>query len=75
MLTTKDNPFNPYEQFRDWWLFDTEKGYNSCGLLARITKIEEDMSDKEKDDAIDEAIDQIIKEDPLNIYVRATEPK
>ena len=75
MLTTKDNPFNPYEQFRDWWLFDTEKGYNSCGLLARITKIEEDMSDQEKEDAIDEAIDQIIKEDPLNIYLRATEPK
>lgn len=75
MLTTIDNPYNPYEQFTEWWLFDIEKGYNTCALLARIAHVEEDMSDVEKEAEIDRAIDQIIKEDPLNIYIRAVEPK
>ena len=27
MLTTIDNPFDPFEQFTSWMLFDKEKGY------------------------------------------------
>lgn len=32
-LTTFDNPYNPFEQFSDWFLFDVEKGYNTCAYL------------------------------------------
>ena len=35
-LTTFDNPYNPFEQFSDWFLFDVEKGYNTCAYLDRI---------------------------------------
>jgi hypothetical protein len=73
MLTTKDNPYSPYDQFDLWSLYDIEKGYNTCELLGRIVHLEDDMSEKEKEDAMDRAIDQIIKYDDLNIYVRATE--
>ena len=38
MLTTIDNPFDPFEQFDSWFLFDGEKGYNSCDYLGRIAK-------------------------------------
>ena len=38
MLTTFDNPFNPFEQFVQWRLFDIEKGYYTCEYLARIAK-------------------------------------
>lgn len=27
MLTTVDNPFDPFEQFTSWFMFDEEKGY------------------------------------------------
>ena len=67
-LTTKDNPFDPFEQFIPWFLFDVEKGYNSCGRLARIANISNDLSEKEKDDRIESAIDEIIKFDILNVY-------
>ena len=36
MLTTTDNPYNPFEQFIQWYLFDIEKGYNSCERLNKI---------------------------------------
>ena len=45
MLSTFDNPFNPFEQFIPWFMFDTEKGYNCCSRLARIAQIGEDFTD------------------------------
>lgn len=68
MLTTFDNPFNPFDQFEEWFLFDVEKGYNSCGKIARIANFSEDMSDKEYLEETERAIDVIILYDPLNIY-------
>lgn len=73
MLTTKDNPFNPYSNYDAWYQYDLEKGYQTCERLARIVQLEDDMSDVEKDAAMDRAIDEIIANDPLGIYIRATE--
>lgn len=67
-LTTFDNPFNPFEDFTSWFLFDVEKGYNTCGYLARIANVTDDMSQKEVDEEIERAIDEIIRYDFLNIY-------
>lgn len=68
MLTTKDNPFDPFEQFRSWFLFDVEKGYNTCSYLDRIAKTTDEMTQTEKDNEIERAIDEIIKYDFMNIY-------
>lgn len=68
MLTTFDNPFDPFEQFVQWRLFDLEKGYYTCEYLARTVQFSEDMSQKEIDLENERAIDYIIKIDPLNIY-------
>lgn len=72
MLTTVDNPFDPFEQFTSWFLFDVEKGYNSCSLLARIAKLSDEMSQKEIDEETERAIDEIIEYDFLNIYKKVT---
>lgn len=72
MLTTIDNPFDPFEQFDSWFLFDVEKGYNTCSRLDRIAKTSDSMSEKEKEEAMNEAIDEIIKYDFLHIYRRVT---
>lgn len=68
MLTTIDNPFDPFTQFDSWFQFDIEKGYYSCARLARIAKLSDDLSDKETDEEIERAIDEIIKYDFMNVY-------
>ena len=68
MLTTFDNPYNPFEQFASWFLFDTEKGYNSCSYLGRIARTSDQLSEIEYDSEVERAIDEIIKYDFRNIY-------
>ena len=73
-LTTIDNPFDPFEQFTSWNLFDVENGYNTCCLLARLMEEElsDDMSDVEEHELKQRKIDEIILHDPLNIYKKVT---
>lgn len=77
MLTTYDNPYDPFDQFGHWFLFDCEKGYYSCAYLARVTYIADSMTEEEKDAAVERAIDEIIRLDFLGIYkkVRRNEKK
>lgn len=67
-LTTFDNPFDPFEQFSSWFLFDVEKGYNSCSYLGRIARTSDQLSEEENNLEIERAIDEIIKYDFMNIY-------
>lgn len=67
-LTTFDNPFDPFEQFTSWLLFDKEKGYNTCEKLDRIAHYSDDMTDEEIDAEHERAMDEIIEYDFLNIY-------
>lgn len=74
MLTTIDNPFDPFEQFDSWFLFDVEKGYNSCAYLGRIARTSDQLSEEENDQENERAIDEIIKYDFLNIYKKVKRP-
>ena len=68
MLTTFDNPYNPFDEFTSWFMFDEEKGYHSCAYLGRIAKTSEQLSDEENAQEIERAIDEIIQYDFQNIY-------
>jgi hypothetical protein len=68
MLTTFDNPFDPFEEFTSWFLFDIEKGYGTCDYIGRIVNLKDDMSQIEIDAEYERAIDEIIINDFLNIY-------
>lgn len=70
-LTTYDNPYDPFTQFSDWFMFDVQKGYNSSSYLARIAKTSPQLSDAENNEEIERAIDEIIKFDFTNNYKKA----
>lgn len=68
MLTTIDNPFDYFEDFQSWFHYDTLKGYYSCNLLARIANLTDEMTQKERNEEIERAIDEIIQYDFRNIF-------
>lgn len=68
LLTTNDNPYNPKTNFNQWFLFDVQKGYNSCAYLSRIARTSDQLSDEENEKEIERAIDEIIRLDIFGIY-------
>lgn len=63
MLTTKDNPYNPWTNYDEWFAYDMMKGYNSPAYQARIAYTSFDLSDEENDQIINDAIEDIIRLD------------
>ncbi len=49
LLTTKDNPYNPFTEYDDWKYFDeTLKHYNTEAYVAReVGMLDPDISDEE----------------------------
>ena len=68
--TTTDNPFNPFEEFDSWFQFDIEKGYYTSSKLGRLTNLKEDMTEIEENEEIERAVDELIKIDPLDLYIK-----
>lgn len=62
MLTTVDNPYNPFTEWDEWYRFDESRGYQTSGLLARVLRTSDELSDADQEIAIDQAIDEIVKE-------------
>ena len=68
MLTTTDNPYNPFTQFDLWFQFDISKGYNTCAFIDRVANTSDELTDKENDKEIENAMKEIAKENILGIY-------
>jgi hypothetical protein len=71
MLTTYDNPLNPFTEFEAWWKHDLILGHDCCGLLARTSNVSDVASDLVNEQSIDEAMDYICQMDPT-IYRKVT---
>ena len=69
-ITTTDKPFDPIDQFDEWYQYDEEKGYHTCSYLGRVARTSDQLSDQENYDEIKRAIDQIIKNNFMNMYLR-----
>ena len=65
LLTTTDNPYNPFTQFDEWFMFDVQKGYNTCGYLDRIMASSHNLGEEEERQATLTAMKEIVK---LNLY-------
>lgn len=60
MLTTIDNPFNPFTQYEKWTAFDEIKGYNTSAYLARCVDVEEDTFPVDVSLLVEQAIEEIL---------------
>lgn len=74
MLTTVDNPFDPFTQFDQWYTWDTQAGYNTSSFLARIVRTSPELSETDQELDIERAIDEIVKENVSGMWRKVPEP-
>ena len=60
MITTKDNPFNYFTDFDNWYAFDEQKGYHTCSFLARLVHDSDQLTEEENDEELERAIDEMV---------------
>lgn len=72
MLTTVDNPYNPFTHFDEWYVWDETMGYATCGLLARIAISSDELSEADQELAIENAINEIIMENVTGMHKKVT---
>lgn len=68
MLTTVDNPFNPFTMFDEWLAYDINKGYNTSSFLGRIARVSDDLSEVDQALSIQQAIDEIVTENVSGMW-------
>lgn len=68
MLTTVDNPYNPFTDFDGWYAFDISKGYYTSAFLARIAMVPEDLPEPYQSLLIQNAIDEIVQENVSGMW-------
>jgi len=73
MLTTVDNPFNPFTHYVEWYAYDVSKGYNTCAYLARVAKSSDELSEEDEKVAIDNAMNEIVSMNIIGIYIKVKE--
>lgn len=73
MLTTVDNPYDPWTQWDEWFAWDAAAGYHTPGLLARVARTSDDLSEADQSLAIQQAIDEIVQENVLGIFRKVKE--
>lgn len=65
MLTTVDNPFDPFDNFDEWYKIDMQFGYDTSGLLARLAPTADSLPDSFNEAMKEQAIDRWCKMFPL----------
>lgn len=75
-LTTKDNPFDPFTQFDKWNAYDTQKGYNTLSLIARVAVSSNEETEEEAEETFAQAVEDIMRYANIGIYkvVTRSEP-
>lgn len=70
MLSTIDNPYSPFDDYREWYAWDTRAGYNSAEFLGRLTYLSQELSEADYNLAIEQAIDEAVSENTLGMYIK-----
>jgi hypothetical protein len=74
MLSTYDNPFNPFTHYKEWDAYDRQLGYHTSALLARVAIVSDQLSEVDYALAVEQAIDEIVKENVSGMHRKVTRP-
>lgn len=64
MVTTTDNPYNPFTQYNQWVAYDEIiAGYYTNSYIARIATLSPELGPNEMNQAVSDAVDEICEMD------------
>lgn len=72
MLSTIDNPYNPFTNWDEWLAYDIAMGHQTCEYLAKVCFTSDSLSEADQKWDESQAIDKIVKDDPFGIYIKVT---
>lgn len=75
MITTSDNPYNPFTEFDEWYRYDTRMGYHTSSLLARIIVTSDELPESDQDAAYSDAVEEMLRENVTGLFVKVARPK
>lgn len=75
MLTTTDNPYDPFTQFDEWFAFDHRAGHYTVEFLARVAHTSSELSEADQSLAIEDAIDEIVSENVSGVHRKVPAPE
>lgn len=68
MLTTYDNPYDPFTHFDEWLAYDLRNGTDCCGILNRMYDVvcDEEKINKNSESFLDEETERILLDKATN---------
>lgn len=60
-ITTIDNPFSPFTQFDEWYQYDIRSGYDTLGVLNRMSLSASQLSEDDQQRIIEDAMISLVK--------------
>jgi hypothetical protein len=72
MITTVDNPFDPFTQWEEWYAFDERAGYHTTAFVARVLTTSHELSEADQLLAYELAVKEIADYNVLGIYKRVS---
>ena len=77
MLSTIDNPYNPFDNFDQWYTFDEmrarqENRPTCCSYLARVDYSSDEVSEAEQIQTMNDIIDEIVQLNISGKFIKLT---
>lgn len=72
MVTTSDNPYDPFTEFREWYQFDVSHGYHTSSLMGRLVLTSESLSELDQRQIREQLVDEIVLENVSGMFVKVS---
>lgn len=70
MITTIDNPWNPFTHYHEWLDHDTQHGYHTDQWIAILSKSSSDLPMEEQEELVDFGCQRLLEVDPYGLHVK-----
>ena len=70
MVTTSDNPYDPFTEFREWYQFDVSHGYHTTSLVGRLTLTSDSLSEEDQRVIRESVVDEIVSENISGMFIK-----